>query len=53
MNDFIKKDNYLSFVILDALDKIKGDVELQNWAKDLTTPKQDGGAGLQVFKSVQ
>jgi arachidonate 5-lipoxygenase len=30
----------------DSLEKINNDIELQNWAKELSTPKEDGGAGL-------
>lgn len=30
----------------DSLEKITNDTELQNWAKELVTPKEDGGAGF-------
>jgi hypothetical protein len=32
----------------DSLEKINNDVELQNWAKELSTAKEDGGAGFRV-----
>ena len=30
--------------------KIQGDYELQNWAAELATPKEQGGVGIKVSR---
>jgi len=42
--------NLICFV--DSLEKINNDSELQNWAKELSTAKEDGGAGFKVNTQV-
>ena len=35
--------------MLDSPEKLKSDPEIQAWAQELATPRENGGVGIQVF----